>query len=201
MNTSNASIAKSRLKFIFILFLFFGPLIASFIWYYGFGAVLAPKGESNHAPLVTPVVALDSFSNSTYEGSEITGEDLKKQWTIVHILPSLCDEQCKLAMYHTRQTRVAVGKDAHRVSRVLITDDDQFVEELGFNHADAAILKPGDNGLEKQLLRVRESSSAGPNDGVLIDPLGNAMMIVPLDLDPKLLLKDLKKLLKLSHIG
>ena len=42
---------------------------------------------------------------------------------------------------------------------------------------------------------------SGTYDAVLIDPLGNLMMVVPLDLDPRLLLKDLKKLLKLSRIG
>ena len=39
------------------------------------------------------------------------------------------------------------------------------------------------------------------DDALLVDPLGNVMMAIPLQLDPGKLLKDLKKLLKLSRIG
>ena len=43
-----------------------------------------------------------------------------------------------------------------------------------------------------------------PRDGteiLLIDPLGNLMMRFPLSDDPKGMLEDIKKLLKLSRIG
>jgi len=35
----------------------------------------------------------------------------------------------------------------------------------------------------------------------LVDPLGNLMMSYPADAAPKGMLKDLKRLLRLSHIG
>ncbi len=198
---SQTNVAQSRLKLLFVIFLFLGPLFAAFIWYYGFGAILAPKGESNNAPLITPAVALERFSNPQFEGDEIGNDELNKFWTIVHLLPTSCTEDCKLALYNTRQTRIAVGKDSHRIARILVTDNAEFAEQLKLNHADAKVVYTSDNGLEKQLLALKIINSAGQNDAVLIDPLGNAMMILPLDLDPKLLLKDLKKLLKLSRIG
>ncbi len=41
----------------------------------------------------------------------------------------------------------------------------------------------------------------GPNAVFLVDPLGNVMMYFAESLEPKLIKKDIRKLLKLSHIG
>jgi hypothetical protein len=69
------------------------------------------------------------------------------------------------------------------------------------NHTDATVASDNDTGIEVQLKVIMESHPVGEYDALLVDPLGNVMMSVPLDQDPRLLVKDLKKLLKLSRIG
>ena len=204
MNHKN--LILSRLKFLLILFLFLGPLVAAFIWYYGFGANLAPKGQSNYSPLISPVVTIAQFNNDLYgqasDNSHAVNSDfLQKKWTMVHILSTPCTERCKQSLYNTRQTRIALGKDAHRVQRILVVPDSSFADEVALNHAKAAIVRIDENGIEKQLQDIISREKIGPDDAILIDPLGNAMMIISIELEPRLLLKDLKKLLKLSRIG
>ena len=201
MSNTSTNLTASRLKLLLVVLLFLGPLFAAFIWYYGFDASLAPEGQSNHAPLITPVVQIQGFDNQSLDGKSVDFSVLKKKWTIVHIVGSGCDDLCKQSLYITRQTRVAVGKDLHRIQRLIMVNDFELAKQVDLNHADATVFEPGQSGIEKQLEPIIEAAAAGVNDAILIDPLGNAMMIIPLDLDPRLLLKDLKKLLKLSHIG
>ena len=201
MSKSTPNLTASRLKLLLVVLLFLGPLFAAFIWYYGFDANLAPEGQSNHAPLITPVVQIQEFENQSTDGASVDFPFLKKKWTIVHIVGSGCDASCQRSLYNTRQTRIAVGKDLLRIQRLIVVDNVELDELVSLNHSDATVIHPGQSGLEKQLEPIIEAAAAKSNDAILIDPLGNAMMIIPLDLDPRLLLKDLKKLLKLSHIG
>ena len=56
-------------------------------------------------------------------------------------------------------------------------------------------------GLDDQLKPIVQLLQAAPDDAFLVDPLGNVMMLIPGTLDPSDLLKDLKKLMKLSKVG
>lgn len=193
--------AVSRGKLIAVSALFLGPLIAALVWYYGLNAGNAPLGEANHAPLITPPVPLEDFENPLHEGGSVSGAGLPRKWRIVHILGDGCGEACGKALYNTRQVRLAVGKDAGRVQRLIVAGSMQVAQEIAGNHPDAALLRPDANGIETRILPVKQRYGLGTHDAFLVDPQGNLMMAIPLDLDPRLLLKDLKNLLRLSRIG
>ncbi|MCY4227630.1 MAG: hypothetical protein OXD44_11010 [Gammaproteobacteria bacterium] len=206
MNTVNNQSSKpvrkglSRTKAMILIMLFLGPLLGAFLWYYGLNAKLVP-GQINNSPLVDPPVTLEDFSNPKYGDAPITLADLKRRWTIVHIVNQRCNQDCETFLYNTRQVRLAVGRDANRIARVIMTEDPELIEWMRQNHPDAALIMTADNGIEDQLDSVARTIEQGSNHALLIDPLGNVMMAIPNDLPPKLLLKDLKKLLKLSRIG
>ncbi|MCY3769424.1 MAG: hypothetical protein OXG56_08690 [Gammaproteobacteria bacterium] len=191
----------SRLKLIAVFLLFAGPLLFAFIWYYGLGAALAPKEQANHSPLIKPVVPLESFQNPVFPGGVIGNESLGRKWTIVHLIGSGCAELCQQSLYNTRQTRIAVGRDARRIQRVLLFADPGIAGKFEAGQPDASFAGYAENGLELQMENLIRRLGAGKDDAVLIDPLGNMMMVIPADLDPRLLIKDMKKLLKLSRIG
>ena len=214
-NVGSAALWRSRSKFIAILSLFLGPLLAAFFWYYGLGKVFLPQGHSNYAPLINPVITLTAFQNNRLEQGPVVPksikpesikpesfklESLKHKWTIVHLLNSQCHAQCQQALYNTRQTRLALGKDAKRIQRYIVIDE-MPANEIRQHHADATLLKQSASGIDKQLRPIIKQYNMGQHDALLVDPLGNVMMVIPLSLAPRLLLKDLKKLLKLSRIG
>jgi len=184
---------RARLKLALVFAIFLGPLLAAFAWYYGIGG--APRATTNHAPLLTPPVPLRAFANPMVAGARFNLESLRRKWSIVHLLPAPCAAQCERALYHTRQARLALGRDTARVQRILLGQRAQLTR-LAADHPDAIRLTPAATGLEHQLAALPH-----PADTVLIDPLGNAMLIIPATLAPRDLLKDLKKLLKLSRIG
>jgi len=97
-----------------------------------------------------------------------------------------------------RQARLAQGRDADRVERVWLLDDSAV--------PDPALLRdhPG-------LITARAPRGAFaaefPVEGnradyiYVVDPRGNLMLRFPGDPDPRKMLKDLERLLKVSRIG
>ena len=195
-----------RLKLFIIFGVFVGPLLAAFVWYYGFDGALGLRGGKNFAPLVSPPLALQPFANLRVDDDindekNFTLDSLKSRWHIVHSLPSVCDAVCDKVLYNTRQTRLALGRDANRLRRILLADDATLLMQLADEHPDTVRILKIAGGLGAQLATIRERYNLTADDALLIDPLGNVMMIIPADLSPRLLLKDLKHLLRVSRIG
>jgi len=90
-----------------------------------------------------------------------------------------------------RQVRLALGRDASRVARVLVAQS-----------ADAVPAAPRE---DLQVVRPAAPEPPGPlNDPAhiyLVDPRGNVMMRWPREPDMARMLRDLKTLLKASQIG
>jgi len=193
---------RGRLKLAVIFAVFLGPLLAAFGWYYGLGGAAATRATTNHAPLISPPVALRAFANPVAEGgAPFDLEKLKRRWHVVHLLPDSCADSCRRSLYNTRQARLALGRDAPRVRRILLGAGRAQLAPLAADHPDSTRLLYAEGGLEDQLAPIRRRRNLGAADALLIDPLGNVMMAIPAALDPRLLLKDLKKLMKLSRIG
>jgi hypothetical protein len=196
------NIIRSRLKLLAIFALFFGPLIFAMIWYYGLDAAYAPSGGTNHAPLVAPVVPLKAFSNPRIDGEgDIDLGALERHWTVIHRLDGPCGPGCETALYNTRQTRLALGKDIKRIRRLLLGDDAALMRQAAREHPDLELVQRVAGGLAEQIGPVLRDQQAAPDDALLVDPLGNVMMLIPASIDPSDLLKDLKKLMKLSKVG
>ncbi len=198
----------SRIKLVIIFAMFLGPLLAAFVWYYGFGGAFAPRAGANHASLIAPLIPLHAFSNTTMDGAPFTIQSLKHRWSIIHRLPAQCARPCEKSLYNTRQTRLAMGKDANRIQRIVLSPNQALLNRIQNDHPDAIRLEQSAadsssdaHRLENQLAPLIQRHNIGVHDALLVDPLGNLMMIIPADLAPGLLLKDLKRLLKFSRIG
>ncbi|MGR3913234.1 MAG: hypothetical protein OD918_01705 [Gammaproteobacteria bacterium] len=203
MNNPRMNTRWARIKLVILFAAFLGPLLASFVWYYALDASRAPRARANHAPLVSPAIALTHFSNATADGAHFDRAMLLHKWNLLHMLPARCDSNCEKALYHTRQTRLALGRNAPRLRRILLSPSRALLDRLAAAHPDALRILQARHGggIEKQLAPIVQSHARGGNDALLIDPLGNVMMRIPAGIDPRLLLKDLKKLLRLSRVG
>jgi hypothetical protein len=93
-----------------------------------------------------------------------------------------------------------LAEDMDRVQRVFIADEDCCNDEfLKREHAGLEVITAEDSATSEWLGQF-------PRDPAvpyvyIVDPLGNLMMRFDTRENPKGLLKDLEKLLKLSHIG
>jgi cytochrome oxidase Cu insertion factor (SCO1/SenC/PrrC family) len=148
---------------------------------------------------------------------------LKGKWTLLYLGAGSCSPGCRTDLYNTRQVRAALGPDRERVQRVFLAAGACCdFEWLRVQQPDLITVRAGAD--VEQLTSIleragRDAATAGAAAGgsgaanpaaadraaadrvYLVDPLGNLMMSYALDARPKGMLEDLKKLLRLSHVG
>lgn len=204
MSTGNAPRGgRGWRSFVALAALFFVPVVAAFWLYYGVPG-WRPGGAANRGSLIDPAVPLPVLAFAGTDGQPIAGDPLRDRWTLLFIGAASCDARCRHALYLTRQTRLALGKDAERVRRVFLATGPCCPETaLAAEHPDLLVAIPTRAQLDA-VTRLIPHSDAAPMDPTgtyIVDPLGNLMMSYAVDASDKALLDDLKRLLRLSHIG
>lgn len=196
---------RRRAQFLLLAALFMAPVIAAWIaWQYmGTHGVVA---TTNTGTLITPARTLRDLRLTALGDGELSEDYLRGRWTYVIFAPADgCGEVCRRQIFYTRQIRTSVNKDVDRVQRLLVArqrPSDALLEQLQREHQDlqVAIAAPG------SWPALAEQFRLGPQPGegrrfFLVDPLGNLMMAYEPGVPPKGVLKDLRKLLKVSQIG
>ena len=192
---------KSRRLLLGIAAIFLVPVGISFWLYYGAG--YRPGGQVNRGELIEPARALPPVSLATPDGSATGEQFLRDKWSLLYVGEGACDERCRQALYHTRQVRLALAEKMDRVQRVFLYQG-ACCEEPWFGTEQAGLVAASlDSSQGRELLGAfphPDSALAGGRIYV-VDPLGNLMMSYAPGAPPKGMIEDMKRLLKLSHIG
>jgi len=199
MNTPARALRARNLRTLAALAaLFLLPLVIAFFTYYGSG--WRPAGRVNHGVLITPARPLPPLTLPRVSLAAAHGTPFRGKWSLVYVGNGACDSACRQALYVMRQTRLALNNDMTRVQRVFLVSAECCARELlGRGQAGLEIL---DAAGPAGAALLREFPSPGREHSLfVVDPLGNLMMSYDARRDPHGLLEDLKKLLKLSHIG
>jgi len=85
-----------------------------------------------------------------------------------------------------------------RIERVWLIDDGKIPETGITEEFRGTVLI---NAKDNDLLKAIPARISQHDHIYMIDPLGNLMMRFPKDVDPSLMAKDIKRLLKVSQIG
>lgn len=182
-----------RATLIALAILFFGPMLVAWIWFFYFQDIR--PGTVNKGDLIEPPVAIGELALHE-RGNVDAVKPFVDDWSVVLIAPQECDQACERALYVTRQVWIRLNRDADRVQRLLLAGRD--VQYPASEHHDLRVFDADEN-----VLRYFESEErpalAGAERVYLVDPFGNLMMSYPLDLDPKMLSSDLKRVLKISE--
>lgn len=171
-----------------LLALFFVPLAASFILYYAVDYRPAPN--ANHGELLQPMRQLPAPLQA-----------LEGKWAVIYVGDGRCDDSCREALFVARQTHTLLNKDMDRVQRVLVATsgccDREFLDTV---HAGILVFDATDPAVGAQVLAVLPPGDHA-NNLFVVDPLLNIVLRFDARENPKGLLDDIKKMLKLSHIG
>ena len=187
--------------------LFLLPLVIAFWMYYVSG--WRPAARVNHGVLISPMRPLPAVQLARVSlpvpGAQMRADSaaaipFRHRWSLVYVGAGSCDESCRHALYVMRQTRLSLNNDMTRVDRVfLVTAECCPRALLGPEHAGLIVLDA--TGTEAVRL-WREFPTAGREHLLfVVDPLGNLIMSYDVRQNPRGLLADLQKLLRLSHIG
>jgi len=161
-----------KVRLTALLSLFILPVFISAVLYYyhdWFQLKLMNRGV-----LVTPPIGMQYLSQPLPLGA-------RKQWKMVYVQGSTCDEQCEHIVYQLHQVQKALGKDSERVNILKIPEVHTALS--------SAFAGRGENNFDVH------------NKIYLIDPIGNLFMYYPSGTDPMNILKDLQRVLEVSQIG
>ena len=183
---------SGRLQLLLLALVFIGPVLVATWMYFGDG--LAPEGRSNHGELLEPFVNI----GTALPGSAIAGLN-ENAWLLVYANAGPCDDTCRETLYTQRQSRLMLGKEMDRLTRVFLHGDTPLdTVFLAAEHAGLVAIADADL---QDLLNNKRPAALPAGGHYLIDPLGNLVMYFEPDIDPYDMVGDIKRLLKLSRIG
>ena len=194
---------KNKIIITAIIIVFTGPLILS--WFiFNHTDFLEARGTSNYGQIITPPILLEDFSLVDPTNLE-RKNTLYGKWSMIFVAES-CDEICMENVYRMRQIHMGIGKHSLRVQKVLFLTNQHPGElsKLFINYAGQQVINTDSVDLDTLLDKFRSEKVINPTKAghiYISDPLGNLMMSYPSDINPKGILKDLKKLLRASRIG
>jgi len=197
-------VPRGRLMLILVVALFLLPVVAA-TWLYLSG--WRPEGKSlAHGELVQPARALGDAELKTMDGAPYRLSALRGSWVMVYLGPLPCAADCRNSLYKMQQVRLAQGRDAPRVERVMIVTNAgndalreltrQYPGMLAVSGARATL-----QTLAREFVSSRGTALDVPGRVYLIDPIGNLVMSFAPDADPSGMRKDLARLLRLSQVG
>lgn len=158
-------------------------------------------GTKNKGELVTPPLAIADLSLRDADGHPFDYAAESKRWTL--LVPAIggCEDACEQALYLSRQVDIALGRDANRARRYLVTTDwplsPTLQQQLRDQHADIKVLRADPMELQRYLDQVDVGDE--PPRLYVVDPYGWLMMYYSAQHEGHAVLDDLKFLIKNAH--
>ena len=190
---SNEKPKKSRLSLWLLIALCTAPVVASYVAFY----FMPPSGHVNYGELIE-ARPLPDARLALADGTPLQWHQLKGKWLMVIVDSGTCDAECQRKLLYLRQVRLAQGKNMDRVERVwLITDAALPADPVVREFQGTWLIRAAGS----EFLRQFPAQRAAADHIYVIDPLGNLMLRFPRDADPRKMVKDIARLLKISRIG
>ena len=165
------------------------PVIASTALYHFW----EPDGFVNNGELIEPV-PLSGLEIPSIEDDVFLFSDLNGLWSFVSIDSSECADACVQKLYLMRQIRLTQGAEKDRLERIHFSVGNRLQSTLTDEYDGTRFITVSD----ARALNAFGDLSEAEDYIYLVDQIGNLMMRFPLTIDPSLMKKDVKKLLKIS---
>ena len=193
------TLSKKNYGRIIAAAIFLTPILILFLSTAFYYSGYSPEGTVNKGTLLEKPIELKNLKFTVDSGP--LENEFPGKWSIVQFVNGDCTEKCFQTLYSSRQINIRLAKDSGRVVRYLISLDSLKLSEASLLKikTEYPLLHLGlieRNNLPQEVLNKLEDSPY-----LLIDPLGNGILLYDLNLPSGELLKDLKKLLQNSKIG
>ncbi len=193
-----SSALSGRLKLLGILLACSLPVLVAYFVFY----VVRPHGEAGFGELITPVHPVPQAQALDLDGTPVLLPSLKAQWLLIKVDGGACVKDCQKQLTVLRQFRLMLGKDMDRLDWLWLINDQAPVDArlvASLRHDSATVLR-----VDAATLADWLPAPAGKlqRDFIyVVDPMGNAMMRFPAQLDSAAAAKakrDMEHLLRAS---
>lgn len=154
-----------------------------------------------HGELIHPAQPIQTLELSSDNSGSYGLDDIKGKWTYLLYIEDTCNLECEAALFKIRQTRISTGRERNRVQLLLATSPGKSVSidnDIVARNPRVVFSKIKELTISDEVAEKEKLQSAYI---YIIDPNGNLMMKYDDTATAKGMLKDIKKLLKLSNIG
>ncbi len=189
--------ARGRRTLLLVAAVFLVPVVVAFTLYYG--KLWRPAGSASKGQLIEPARPLNVAGLRHPDGSAAGPDLLTGKWTLLYIGDGRCNDACRTALVFGRQTRLALNNEMTRVQRVFLATGNCC--DTGYFAREQTGLVALDASSPEATAFLAQFPGQHADTLFIVDPLGNLVMSHNASHTTKDLLSDLKKLLKLSHIG
>lgn len=191
---------RGRKKLLGIFLAFFGPLALAMFLFANLD-LWNPETTGNHGELMQPVRPLSELNLQTDSGEKISLDDVRGRWTLVFVGQGECDLLCQTDLFKVRQARASLGRDLVRVQYLYMALDDaawNAARTIKMEHPKMMLGKVAQPRSREQAAAFDEH----PEGNIyLLDPFGNVVLRYDDAATTKGIIKDLKRLLRVSKIG
>ena len=181
----------------FVVLTFVAPVVLAYLMFF-FGNV---NSFTNKGEILNPIVDITALKLKDEKEILITEKTLRYKWRLISFVGSECDKSCRSRLYDSRQIHKSLGKNQHRVLRMIVHLDapGSALTSLIESEYPNTLSAFGDEQVVSSALG--ESAKIRENEIYIMDPRGNLMMRFTQNQPNKDFQKDLRKLLKASQIG
>ncbi len=188
---------KSKLSGYLLIALFVVPLLVA-IAMYSLRDKIPMVSVSSHGQLIHPAQPIEVVEVDLSTGEQLNLDQLQGKWTYILYAPNGCDLNCEASLFKLRQTRIATGREANRIQSFIVTNINHTSEKILSRYSQ---IKSGHQIKLKLEGSTEDKQYLESGKVYLIDPIGNFMMEYDVNSTSRGMLKDIKKLLKISNIG
>ena len=192
MESKNSQISGYLLIAVFVV-----PLLVAIAMYTMRDDIPMVKSVS-HGQLIHPAEPIKELELTLAAGDQHNLDQLQGKWTYIFYAPNGCDLNCEASLFKLRQTRVATGREANRVQSFIVTNINDNSQKILARYSQIQKSSQIQITLESQ---AKNNHQLEKGKVYLIDPIGNLMMKYDVNSTSRGMLKDIKKLLKISNIG
>ena len=190
---------RNQIKLLIIISIFIIPFVISYFLLDKYGSNKEWQ-TTNYGNFVNPALSINNIEIKSSIDNISNTNSLNGKWTLIQFSHQDCLKSCLETTYLLRQINTALGKDMNRVRRLFISDSKipaELLTKLEKLYPKLLVVNGSANALYNILKNILKTNTVV----LLTDPIGNVILTYKEGFEGKKLLKDLKKLLKLSRIG
>ena len=193
------AMSSSKKTLLMMIFVFVAPIVIGAIMFLNADNLKMGSSTVNYGQLITPPVLINVKGIQVDNQAADVEKTAREKWTLLYLTPEVCDEKCSARIDLLKRLRLVTNENMRRIRTLAVFPQAPANQEkLEFDNPDLVI---GVRGVDSSAF-MAQFPKLDENPVYLIDPIGNLMMYYSGDTpDIKRMLKDLKRILKYSHIG
>ncbi|MCP5149940.1 MAG: hypothetical protein H6983_20110 [Ectothiorhodospiraceae bacterium] len=187
---------RGRLVVLGLFVMFLAPIVAAY-WLNFASGPGGGYGDTSRGELLNPTPELPA-AGLHLPAMEKSSEDAAPWLLMVVAGPEGCDARCDAALTKAAQVRVGLGKNRDRARRLLVVVSSESASSVA-PAPDLAVARATLEWAATFTAVLPRAPARG--DLFLVDPRRFIVLRFPSELEARLVLKDLERLLRISKIG